>query len=210
MGHCTPHKLVVLAEAVCQASNGGDKDFSRIVCLAGVEEVDACVRAYGPVGMLAITVDTRKGLLVGEDLQAQLGGLIVADLHEEDIAVSGAAGRAEDGRHLVLPRRNLVVLHSHGTAHPEHLSLNLVEQLLDPEWHGRKVVQLGLLVAWGQSPHERAPTVDQVRSLLVHLCGHDEELLLPAEVGVHDLGVRADLHRLEQADALLGQGVNRT
>mmetsp|Transcript_149838 Transcript_149838/g.363969 ORF Transcript_149838/g.363969 Transcript_149838/m.363969 type:complete len:211 (+) Transcript_149838:271-903(+) len=210
MGHCTPHKLVVLAEAVCQASNGGDKDFSRIVCLAGVEEVDSCVRAHRPVGVLAVAVDARKGLLVEEDLQAHLGGLIVADLHEEDVAIDGGAGRAEDGRHLVLAGGHLVVLHGHGAADPEHLGLDLVQELLHPEGHGSKVVQLSLLVAGGQLPNKRAPAVDQVGPLLVHLRGHDEELLLPAEVGVHDLGVRADLHRLEQADALLGQGVNRT
>ena len=57
--------------------------------------------------MLAAAVDAREGLLMEQDLQPELGGLAVHDLHETNVAVTGHIGRAEDGGHLVLPGGHL-------------------------------------------------------------------------------------------------------
>ena len=64
------------------------------------------------------------------DLQAQLLRFPVHDLHKAHVAVAAHIGRAEDGRHLVLPRCHLVVLHRHGAADLQHLCLGNVQQLL--------------------------------------------------------------------------------
>mmetsp|Transcript_21214 Transcript_21214/g.48457 ORF Transcript_21214/g.48457 Transcript_21214/m.48457 type:complete len:382 (+) Transcript_21214:280-1425(+) len=121
MCHGAPHQLIVLAEAVRQARNGRDKERLRVLGLARVKEVEARVRADGPVGVLAAAVDAGEGLLVEEGLQSELAGLLGQDLHEEHVRVGRDVGSGEDGRHLVLTRRDLVVADLHGAAHAEHL-----------------------------------------------------------------------------------------
>ena len=112
--------------------------------------------------MLAAAVDAREGLLVEEDLQAELGGLSVHDLHEADVAVTGHVGGAEDRRHLVLSGCHLVVLHGHGAADLQHLGLRDVQKLLHLARDGLEVVQVSLLVPGGELAEERAAGVHQV------------------------------------------------
>ena len=73
--------------------------------------------------MLAAAVDAGEGLLVEENLQTQLRGFPVHDLHEAHVAVAGHVGSTEDGGHLVLARCHLVVLHRHGAADLQHFRL---------------------------------------------------------------------------------------
>mmetsp|Transcript_6710 Transcript_6710/g.21616 ORF Transcript_6710/g.21616 Transcript_6710/m.21616 type:complete len:336 (+) Transcript_6710:522-1529(+) len=70
--HGATHELVVLLQAVGQASDARDEELTGGVCLARVEEVEARVGAYGPVVVLAGAVDAGKGLLVEEDIQSEL------------------------------------------------------------------------------------------------------------------------------------------
>mmetsp|Transcript_77703 Transcript_77703/g.116855 ORF Transcript_77703/g.116855 Transcript_77703/m.116855 type:complete len:416 (-) Transcript_77703:24-1271(-) len=207
MRHGATHELVVLLEAVGEAGDARYKELARRVGLARVEEVKPCVSAHGPVVVLAGAVDARKGLLVEEHDQAELGGLRGAHLHEEHVVVRGEGGLAVDGRHLVLRRRDLVVHHGHGNPELQHHCLDVEEQLRHGVGHGREVVEVGLLVARRQRAHERAPAVHEVRPCTVVLRLDDEELLLPAEEGVDGLGVRADLDRLQQPQALPVHGI---
>ena len=57
--------------------------------------------------MLAAAVDACEGLLMEQNLQPELGGLPIHDLHETHVAVTGHIGRTEDGGHLVLPGGHL-------------------------------------------------------------------------------------------------------
>ena len=118
----------ILRKAVGQAGNGGDVELSAGLVLAWVEEVQARVGADGPVGVLAAAVDAGEGLLVEEHLQTQLRGFPVHDLHEANVAVAGHVGSTEDGGHLVLAGRHLVVLHSHGAADLQHFRLEEVSE----------------------------------------------------------------------------------
>mmetsp|Transcript_97247 Transcript_97247/g.225448 ORF Transcript_97247/g.225448 Transcript_97247/m.225448 type:complete len:415 (+) Transcript_97247:1065-2309(+) len=207
VSYSASNKLVVLHEAVRQACNASDEELTSRVSLAGVEEVEASVRAHGPVVVLAGAVDACKGLLMEEHNQAQLLGLLSSHLHEQHIVVGRERGLAVDGRHLMLRRGHLVVDHRHGHTELQHLGLNLEEQLRNGVRHGGKVVQVSLLAARGQSAHERAAAVDQVRAVAVVLGLDDEELLLPTKEAVNCLRVSGNVDRLEQAQTLLVHGV---
>mmetsp|Transcript_6718 Transcript_6718/g.21657 ORF Transcript_6718/g.21657 Transcript_6718/m.21657 type:complete len:388 (+) Transcript_6718:522-1685(+) len=126
--HGAAHELVVLLQAVRQASDARDEELPRGVGLSGVEEVEASVCADGPVVVLAGAVDAGEGLLVEEDGQAELLRLLRRHLHEENIVVRREGGLAVDGRHLVLRGGDLVVHHGHGHAEPEHRRLDVEEQ----------------------------------------------------------------------------------
>mmetsp|Transcript_33006 Transcript_33006/g.61868 ORF Transcript_33006/g.61868 Transcript_33006/m.61868 type:complete len:324 (-) Transcript_33006:51-1022(-) len=141
-------------------------------------------------------------------LKAELGGFPVHHLHEANVAVAGHVRRAEDRRHLVLPGGHLVVLHGHGAANLQHLSLNVVQKGLHAARHGLEVVQVSLLVAGGQLSEEGSAGVHQVRTGLVQVSPHHEELLLPAKVAEHALGVGADADVLEEAETMEGDGVH--
>mmetsp|Transcript_76540 Transcript_76540/g.215306 ORF Transcript_76540/g.215306 Transcript_76540/m.215306 type:complete len:430 (+) Transcript_76540:477-1766(+) len=201
--HATPHDLVVLAEAIGQASDARHEEHPGFVRLAGVEEVHACVRADRPVVVLAIAVDASKGLLVKQRMQAQFLRLTLQDLHEEHVVVGGEGGLAVDGGHLVLRGSDLVVEHSHGHAQGQNLRLHVEEQLLDLLADRREVVEIAHLVALRQLADQRAAAIHEVRTLAVQVSPDHEELLLPTEVGVDRLGVCAELDVLQQAQALL-------
>ena len=62
--------------------------FRPVLGFARVEEVQASVSSNRPVGMLATAVDPCKGLLMEEDLQAELLRFPVHHFHETDIAVT--------------------------------------------------------------------------------------------------------------------------
>mmetsp|Transcript_34007 Transcript_34007/g.76328 ORF Transcript_34007/g.76328 Transcript_34007/m.76328 type:complete len:324 (-) Transcript_34007:77-1048(-) len=141
-------------------------------------------------------------------LKAELGGFPVHHLHEANVAVAGHVRRAEDRRHLVLPGGHLVVLHGHRAAHLDHRRLDAVEEQLHVARNGLEVVQVTLLMTGRQLPKERAPCVHEVRPGLVMLGLNHEELLLPAKVAEHALGVGADADVLEEAETMEGDGVH--
>mmetsp|Transcript_97244 Transcript_97244/g.225436 ORF Transcript_97244/g.225436 Transcript_97244/m.225436 type:complete len:418 (-) Transcript_97244:342-1595(-) len=207
MGHSASYELVVLHESVRKAGNACHKKLTRRVSLARVEEVVTIVRTNGPVVVLPRAVDARKRLLVEEDNQAKLLGLLCADLHEEHIVVRGEGRLAVNGRHLVLRRGHFVVDHGHGHAQLQHLRLNPEEQLRDGVGHRGKVVEVRLLASRGQRADQCAAAIDQIGPVLVVLGLDDKELLFPTEEAKDRLGVSGNLDVLEQAQAFLVHSV---
>mmetsp|Transcript_60357 Transcript_60357/g.97711 ORF Transcript_60357/g.97711 Transcript_60357/m.97711 type:complete len:507 (-) Transcript_60357:128-1648(-) len=208
MGHGAANELVVLAEAVGKAREGSHVELGMLLRLAWVEEVETRVRANRPVGMLPVAVDAREGLLVEERHESHPGRLAVHDLHEEDIVVCRRVGHTVNGGHLVLCWGDLVVLHGNRAAHLHHLGLNCVHELIDFLRYWGKVVQVHLLIARRQLAHERAAAVHKIRSSLVEICRHHEELLLPAQVRVHVLGARGKSDCFEHTQALSSHGIH--
>ena len=122
-------------------------------------------------------------------LQAQFFGFSVHHFHEAHVAVAAHVGGPEDGRHLVLTWGHLVVFHGHGAADLQHLSLGHIQQLLNFPRNGLEVIQISLLMTCGQRAKQGPPTVHQIWSSFV-VCSRDhKELLLPAQIAVHGLGI---------------------
>ena len=141
--------------------------------------------------------------------EAEGGRLLVHDFHEVDVAVGGGVGDAVDGRHLVLGRGDLVVTDGERAADAEHLGLHSLQELLDARGRRREVVEVALLVARRERAEQGAAAVDEIGALLEVLGAHDEELLLPPEVGGDRFGVTADLQVLQKALRLAIHRVHR-
>ena len=67
------------------------------------------MRADGPVVVLAAAINVVEGLLLEERREAVLGRGFFDDLHHDQILVDLRRRRAEEGRELVLVRRDLAV-----------------------------------------------------------------------------------------------------
>mmetsp|Transcript_30855 Transcript_30855/g.37860 ORF Transcript_30855/g.37860 Transcript_30855/m.37860 type:complete len:257 (+) Transcript_30855:1143-1913(+) len=202
MGNSAAHHLVVLRQAISQASNGGDIQLGSIFSLSRIEEIEASVCANRPVGMLSTAVDAGKRLLMEQDLQAKFGCLSVHDLHETHVAVTGHVGSTEDGRHLMLARSHFVVFHSHWAIDLQHLSLHGIQKFLDFSRDWLEVIQIALLVPGGQGAKQSPATIHQVRTSFVMISRDHEKFLFPAQVAVHGFSVRANANGLEEAQTV--------
>mmetsp|Transcript_86487 Transcript_86487/g.137279 ORF Transcript_86487/g.137279 Transcript_86487/m.137279 type:complete len:329 (-) Transcript_86487:409-1395(-) len=202
MRHGAADHLVILSQAIGQTGNGGDVQLGAGLVLARIEEIQSCVGSDGPVCVLSAAVDAGKRLLMEEHLKAELRGLSVHDLHEEHVAIAGDVGRAEDGGHLVLSWSHFIVLHGHGAAHLQHLSLGNVQELSDLPRDGLEVVQISLLVTSWKLAKEGPAAIHQIRAGLVVSRREDEELLLPSKVAVHGLRIGANANGFQHAEPM--------
>mmetsp|Transcript_10186 Transcript_10186/g.22603 ORF Transcript_10186/g.22603 Transcript_10186/m.22603 type:complete len:400 (-) Transcript_10186:47-1246(-) len=199
-GHGATNQFIVLGKTIGQTGDARNKELGTLFCLARIKEVQTSVSTYRPIGMLSTAIDSRKGLFVEQDLQAQLLCFSVHDLHEEHIGIAGDVGRPEDRGHLVLPGRHLIVLHGHGAADLQHLVLSDVQKLLHLPRNRLEVVQVALLVASWQLAEQGASGIHQVGSGLEHGGGQHEELLFPSQIAVHGLGISTNVDGLQQTE----------
>ena len=101
------HEVAVLVDG---ADDGGHDRREGIITsslgdLADVEQIDAVVRADGPVVVLAGPVDVVEGLLLEERSKSVLGRGLLDDLHDHKILIDLRRGRAEERRELVPARK---------------------------------------------------------------------------------------------------------
>mmetsp|Transcript_125776 Transcript_125776/g.363867 ORF Transcript_125776/g.363867 Transcript_125776/m.363867 type:complete len:241 (-) Transcript_125776:182-904(-) len=209
MGDATTDDLVVLLQAVGQASDGCDEKLPRLVRLPRVEPIDASVGADRPVVVLSGAVDAGEGFLVHQCVEAHLLRFFLQNLHEEHIVVAREGRVAVDRGHLVLAASDLVVQHRHRDAELKHHFLDVEHQSLHLRRWWCEVVELALLIAAGQLADQRAPAVDQIRALLVQVRLDDKKLLLPTEVGVNGLDAPAPTDVLQEAESFPADGVVR-
>mmetsp|Transcript_24639 Transcript_24639/g.48003 ORF Transcript_24639/g.48003 Transcript_24639/m.48003 type:complete len:289 (+) Transcript_24639:1141-2007(+) len=200
MRHCATHEIIVLHEAIGQRCNANDIQLTCWISLARIKKVYPGISAHRPVVMLSRAIDASERLLMEENHQTKLGGLIIGHLHEKHIVVRREGGLAINRGHLMLCRSNLVVHDSHGTSELKHYCLYFVEQDVYSLRHGCKVVEVALLVARRQRTNQCAATVDQIRACTVEVCFDDKELLLPAEEGMDRLCVCGNIDCLEQPE----------
>mmetsp|Transcript_50348 Transcript_50348/g.90417 ORF Transcript_50348/g.90417 Transcript_50348/m.90417 type:complete len:268 (-) Transcript_50348:613-1416(-) len=214
MCHGDANQLVVLLQTPGQCCDAGDKAEALIIILSWIEPVDARICAHRPVVVLSVAIDASEGLLMEKNHKSQLLSLRSANLHENHVVITGGTGNAENGRHLVLTWCNLIVPHCHRHANLKHLGLNNFEKAINLGRDWAEVVQIHLLIPLWKLSEECSASIEEVRALLVQLSRDHEELLLPADVGVHNLGSTClrslQAHGSEQSDALSGHGIGRS
>ena len=144
---------------------------------ARLEQV-APVGRDGPVVVLARAVHVLEGLLVLQAGQAVVGGQQLELLHGEQVVVDGERALLEDGRELVLARRDLVVLGLCGDGELPQLVVELLHEGVHRGADGAEVVLLELLALGGRGAKEGPAGQDQVGAGLEVLLLDEEVLLL--------------------------------
>jgi len=159
-------------------------------------------RPWCPVVVLARAIDACEGLLVQQGHQAVVARHPLQRLHDQVLVVRAHAGLLEDGRHLVLGRRHLVVARLDRHAQAGQLALHLHHAGQHALGDRPEVVVVQLVSLGRLGPVQRAPGVDEVGALVVVLLVDQEVLLLGADRGEHALGVVV----AEQVQRLEGRG----
>mmetsp|Transcript_9218 Transcript_9218/g.29047 ORF Transcript_9218/g.29047 Transcript_9218/m.29047 type:complete len:276 (-) Transcript_9218:564-1391(-) len=209
------HDVAVHLDAAREA---GRRDHEAHLVLLGLARLHHVHRAaarrrenalHRPVVVLAVAVDALERLLVEADVQAVHVGEGLHELHAHHVLVDGHVRDGEDGRELMLARRDLVVVRGHRAAEEPQLLLQRLAVPRDGVGHRPKITELELLVG-GRRRADHGPVAHhQVRTAQVGLLRDDEELLLPADEGAH-LGDRLLADQPEEALALLVDRRHRT
>ena len=164
--------------------------------VAGLEQVDARVRAHRPVVVLARAVDARERLLVQQADEPVAARDVLHHLHGQLLVVAAHVRVLEHGRELVLGGRHLVVAGLDRHAQPGELLLGL-EHAREHALGDRAEVVVVELVALGRlGAEQRAAGGDEVGALEVVALVDQEVLLLGPDGGEHAraLGVAEQAH----------------
>ena len=152
---------------------------------AGLQEVDAGVRAQGPVVVLAGTIQAGKRLLVEEHPEVVALCHALQQVHEEQVVVVGQVGLLKYGRHLELVRRHLVVAGGDRDAQFVGLALELLHESHHAGRNAAEVVVIELLALGRGGAEQGAAGLAQVGAGVVQSLVDQEVLLLPSEGGHH-------------------------
>ena len=213
-GDADAHDVAVHVDSAREGSDEGDELSLGLFGLARGEEVLAAVGVDTPVAVLAGAVDTGERLLVEQSLDTVMHAEVFNDLEREGVLVGGDVGELEDRAELDLRGGDFVVEGGHADADGPELLLHGIEEGACGRGHFVEVVVVGLLAAGGGSTDERAAGGNEVGAALIERAVHDEELLLPADVGdnagdVRTLAVDLAGHGVQEAHSRARDGVLR-
>ena len=161
--------------------------------LARAEEVHAGIRPERPVVVLARAVDALERLLVQQHAEVVAARYLVHDGHQQLVVVVGEVRLLIYGRHLELVRRHLVVAGLEGYSELEALVFEILHERYHTRWYGAEVVVLELLVLCRLVSHEGASRKHEVGACRPEALVDEEELLLPAQVGVYMLDILVEI-----------------
>ena len=173
------------------------------------EQVSARVRVQTPVVVLAISVDTRKRLLVEENRKFVIERQVVKHLHCQDVGVCRRICQMEDRRDLMLRWRHFIVGAVDRNPQLPHLLPRLSHISIYPRRQFPEVEGRQLLPAKRRGSYQSASGCHQIWPSQVLLPVDQKELLLPSDI-THDL-LRSPVSQvLQQSHALLGYRLVRS
>ena len=166
----------------CPDDGGEHRKEYRIVLgvLAGLEQVALAI-GYGPVAVLAASVDALERLFVQKAGKSVALGGEAQHLHDHHVVVDGEVQVLEHRSELELRRSDLVVAGLGGDAEPPELFVHLLHELQDSRAYRAVVVVLELLMFRRGGSEHGAPRLQQVRTLHVVRMVDEEVFLLSSE-----------------------------
>ena len=200
-------KLLILVHALDERRQEQQKPRVLARRAARREQVVAGIGGERPVVVLAAAVHAREGLFVQQADQPVPLGDPFHDLHRELILVVCGIGVGVDRRHLMLRRRDLVVLGLGQDAKLPKLLVQLLHICRDARADGAEIVVVQLLPL-GRSRAEKRPAAQaQILAPEVKLLVDEEILLLRADLG-KDLLRLVVSEQAQDAHGLTADGVD--
>ena len=201
-------EILVLVDALDHGGQHDEEDEVVERVLAGLEQVDAGIGGDGPVIVFAGTVDAGKGFFMDEARKVVLLRDGLHDLHRQLVLVGADVGIRVDGRHLMLRRRDFVVLGLRVDAEFPQFHVEVCHEGFDRRLDGAEIVVLHLLALRGLGAEKGASGGDEVFPLVEEVAVDEEVLLLAADGGTDMLRTGGVAEDVDDPHGLLVNGLD--